>query len=62
MMSCLFGSLSGGIPDLIKALSAVGLTHKAEEAEAWCQEQGAELLEEVIEFFDDFASGIGLPN
>ncbi|CAL1125907.1 unnamed protein product [Cladocopium goreaui] len=45
---------------LYAAMEAAQLAELVPLAEEWCQEQGAELLEEVLEFMEDFASSLGL--
>eukprot|EP00438_Fugacium_kawagutii_P014571 Skav232314 [mRNA] locus=scaffold882:746735:757352:- [translate_table: standard] len=54
------------IKELLVAMKDVQLEELVPLAEEWCQEQGAELLEEaggcprVLEFMDDFAEALGL--
>jgi len=52
---------TGKVLGLSNALGDVGLAQYAVAANAWCKENGAELLEEVVEFFDDFVSALDLP-
>jgi len=51
------GTLTTELPQYMEEAA---LKHKIEDALQWCDEQGAESLEEVAENIEDFASDIGL--